>query len=352
MSALLDERVFPFDDPRARSLLTALTTVYGNKHTALQLALSNSMRKADTDWDDKMLDVWPRVLEEATRQRRLCRLVENAARDPNAAKWPVFGYLLSEEASAPEADPCAAHLISCRQRAFFNRGALRTLLQQTVNSQGNRVLAVRGERRTGRTYIWYLIQHVLASRGVDYCRIQMSKYVEPVEVADVANHLSDQFREWNGTVDRNSSQDSQALSLVNQITGLERPIRPLAVVPEATELTTARPGNRLWSVGNGGIGLSRPERGPLGLSTPTEVRPGTPWTLTVTGASSGAYCRVREAETGRSVAGPALWSEDAEQGTLTAEVTLWYPGIYEVVVSSGSQSVTGLVVAVDLADEE
>jgi len=219
---LLDESVFPFDDKRAQMLLKGLATVYANKRTALQLALSAGFGEAEAHWDDGMLDVWPQVLEKAARSGRLRRLVENAAQDPNTHNWPVFRYLATEEPGVAEADPCAAYLINGRQRAFFDRRTLRAVLQEMLNGQGNRVLAVRGDRRTGRTFTWYLIQHVLASRGVDYCRIQMGKYLAPVSVTDIANTLSEQFREWNVSVDQYTSEDSQALSLVNQIKGLMR----------------------------------------------------------------------------------------------------------------------------------
>jgi hypothetical protein len=222
MRALLDEPVFPFEDIRARKLLQALLTIYANKDTALPLALSAGIAEAEARWDQGMMDAWPRVLEETARDGRLRRLVEKAAQDPNTAGWAVFGYLLSEEPDASEADPCAAHLINSRQRAFINRRTLRALLQEMLSGQGNRVLAVRGDQHTGRTYTWYLIQHVLASRGIDYCRIQMGKYLAPVAVTDIANNLSEQFREWNVSVDQYTSEDSQALSLVNQIKGLMR----------------------------------------------------------------------------------------------------------------------------------
>ncbi|MEU0074217.1 effector-associated domain EAD1-containing protein [Streptomyces sp. NPDC006332] len=191
MRPLLDESVFPFDDARAQRLLKGLAAVYANKRTALPLALSAGLEEAEAYWDQRMLDVWPQVLETAARSGRLRRLVENAAQDPNTHNWPVFRYLATEEPGVAEADPCAAHLINSRQRAFFDRRALRSLLQEMLSGQGNRVLAVRGDRRTGRTYTWYLIQHVLASRGVDYCRIQMGKYLAPVSVTDIANTLSE-----------------------------------------------------------------------------------------------------------------------------------------------------------------
>ncbi|MFJ8062988.1 effector-associated domain EAD1-containing protein [Streptomyces sp. NPDC096142] len=222
MRPLLDEPVFPLDDTRAQMLLKGLMKVYANQRSALPLALSAGLEEYEANWDKSMFDVWPQVLEKAARRGKLRRLVELAAQDPNTHGWPVFGYLAAEGPDVPEADPCFAHLISGRQRAFIDRRTLRALLQEMLSGQGNRVLAVRGDQHTGRTYTWYLIQHVLAGSDIDYCRIQMGKYLAPVAVTDIANNLSEQFRGWNVSVDRYTSEDSQALSLVNQIKGLMR----------------------------------------------------------------------------------------------------------------------------------
>ncbi|MEU0622410.1 effector-associated domain EAD1-containing protein [Streptomyces rubiginosohelvolus] len=222
MRPLLDEPVFPLDDLRAQMLLKGLVKVYANRRSALPLALSAGLEEGEAFWEDSMLDVWPQVLEKAARRGKLRRLVELAAQDPNTHAWPVFRYLAAEGPGVPEVDPCSAHLISGQQRAFINRRTLRALLQEMLSGQGSRVLAVRGDQHTGRTYTWYLIQHVLAGSDIDYCRIQMGKYLAPVAVTDIANNLSEQFRKWNVSVDRYTSEDSQALSLVNQIKGLMR----------------------------------------------------------------------------------------------------------------------------------
>ncbi|MFJ5776396.1 effector-associated domain EAD1-containing protein [Streptomyces sp. NPDC093094] len=216
MSALIDEHAFNLDDERARNLLRALIAVYGSKQRAYELVLSAGFREADVDWGNSMTDVWPEILEAAAPAGLLRALVEKAAEDPNTRAFPVFGYLLSERTSAREADPCSAYLVNNRQRAFIDRLGFRTTLHNMVNGDGNRVLAVHGRRRSGRTHSWYLIAHVLDSHGVNRRRIRMSDYSSPVRVADIGHTLREMFG-WNLSVDLNTSEDSQARSLVNQI---------------------------------------------------------------------------------------------------------------------------------------
>ncbi|MET7455816.1 effector-associated domain EAD1-containing protein [Streptomyces sp. NPDC005574] len=216
MSALIDEYAFNLDDERARTLLRALIAVYGSAQRARQLILSAGLREADVNWHSGMADVWPEALEKAAPAGLLRALVEKAAKDPNTKGHPVFEYLLSEETSSPESDPCSTHLVNNRQRAFIDRVAFRATLHGMINGDGNRVMAVQGRRRSGRTHSWYLIAHVLDSHGVNRRRIRMSDYGTPVRVADIGHTLREMFG-WNLSVDPNTSEDSQARSLVNQI---------------------------------------------------------------------------------------------------------------------------------------
>ncbi|MFF7445559.1 MULTISPECIES: effector-associated domain EAD1-containing protein [unclassified Streptomyces] len=216
MPALLDERSFNLDDHRAQTLLKALVTVYSTQPAARQVIAGAGLRAGDINWGQSMADVWPEALELAAPAGRLRALVTWAADDPNTRGHPVFGYLLSEETSPAEADPCTAYLVSNRQRAFFNRLKFRTALHHMVEGAGGRVLAVEGERQSGRTHSWYLIAHVLDSHRVNSRRIRMRDYYSPVEVADIAATLKELFG-WNITLDLNTSEDSQSRSLVNQI---------------------------------------------------------------------------------------------------------------------------------------
>ncbi|MFF5006886.1 effector-associated domain EAD1-containing protein [Streptomyces phaeochromogenes] len=216
MPALLDERSFNLDDDRARNLLKALVTVYSTQSAARQVILGAGLAEGDINWGRSMADVWPEALELAAPAGLLRALVQRAADDPNTRAHPVFGYVLTEETSPAEADPCTAYLVANGQRAFFNRLTFRTLLHHMVEGAAGRVLAVEGERRSGRTHSWYLIAHVLDNHRVNRRRIRMRDFYSPVEVADIGATLRELFG-WNITLDLNTSEDSQSRSLVNQI---------------------------------------------------------------------------------------------------------------------------------------
>ncbi|MFJ6083200.1 effector-associated domain EAD1-containing protein [Streptomyces sp. NPDC092369] len=216
MPALIDERSFNLDDERARNLIRALVTVYSTQPAARQVIVGAGLCEGDINWGQSMADVWPEALELAAPAGRLRALVQLAAKDPNTQAYPVIHYLLTEEASAAEADPCTTYLVANRQRAFFNRLQFRTILRQMVEGAGGRVLAVEGERQTGRTHSWYLIAHVLESHRVNNRRISMDDFYSPVTVADIGDTLRELFG-WDITLDLNTSEDSQSRSLVNQI---------------------------------------------------------------------------------------------------------------------------------------
>ncbi|MFE4359326.1 effector-associated domain EAD1-containing protein [Kitasatospora sp. NPDC056800] len=225
--ALLDLRAFPNEDPRAGELLRALMYTYGLPQPARQVVARAGIAEAEIAWQGAMLDVWPDIVEKAAATGRLRRLVEVVAEDPNSrAASPVFAYLLAEQRISQPAeqttDPFGHGLINDRQRAFFDRTSLRSRLREMVLDRGHRVLTVEGGPRTGRTFTWFLIHHVLASQGIHPCRIRMSEYTEPVRVAELTGFLNDEFREWSVQIDHHSSEDQQADRLVSQLRGRMR----------------------------------------------------------------------------------------------------------------------------------
>ncbi|MFG2909763.1 effector-associated domain EAD1-containing protein [Kitasatospora sp. NPDC048286] len=221
--ALLDQRSFPQDDPRAQRLLNTLMDSYGLQPASRQLAALAGIGAAEIHWQERMFDVWPDIVELAAATGRLRKLVQAAADDPNSqANAVVFRYLLTEEAAEQPTDPFGHGLINDRQRAFFDRKSLRDRLREMVQDRGQRVLTVEGGPRTGRTFTWFLLHHVLTSQGIDPCRIRMSLYTEPVRVAELTAFLNDEFREWSMDIDHHSSEDQQADRLISQLRGLMR----------------------------------------------------------------------------------------------------------------------------------
>jgi tetratricopeptide (TPR) repeat protein len=134
---------------------------------------------------------------------------------------------------------------------------------------------------------------------------------------------------------------------------LDSPI--LDAAPESAEVAVGRLTGHTGRPGGASIGLPSASAAGLGLNTPTEVVPGRPWTLTVTGAGITAgvvVCQIHDLETGLLAAAPALRPVGQDDNALAAEVTLPRAGFYKVVVTRSAQSVTALVVASDLLPED
>ncbi|OIJ63206.1 effector-associated domain EAD1-containing protein [Streptomyces mangrovisoli] len=217
MSALIDQRTFDLGDERARKLLDACIRVFATPHTARQIILAAGLPEAEFPWGAaSMADIWPRALELAAPAGLLRALVEGAARHPETEAHPVFGYLLTEKPSPREADPCSAYLVAHRQRTFMNRLTFRSTLRRMVRGEGGRVLAVQGADGSGKTHSWFLIAHVLGSHPVRCCRIRAGEYHPLVRVVDIGAILREELG-WDISLDTNTSEDSQARSLVNQI---------------------------------------------------------------------------------------------------------------------------------------
>ncbi|MFJ6618080.1 effector-associated domain EAD1-containing protein [Kitasatospora sp. NPDC091335] len=221
--ALLDLRAFPHDDPRGKALLDALMEVYSLQPPARQIAARAGVRAAEIDWQRSMYDVWPDIVDKAATTGLLRRLVEVVAEDSDSrAAAGVFADLLDEQEVARSVDPFDHGLINDGWCAFFDRKPLRSRLRDMVLDRGHRVLTVEGGPRSGRTFTWFLIHHVLTSRGINPCRININEYTEPVRVSDLAEFLNYEFRGWSVEIDHHSSEDQQADRLVRQLRGRMR----------------------------------------------------------------------------------------------------------------------------------
>ncbi|MFI0968252.1 effector-associated domain EAD1-containing protein [Streptomyces sp. NPDC021080] len=217
MALLLDRRVFTFDDPQARDLLKVLLDVYDVEDGVRRFIRSAGMLPADVKWRGKMADDWPRVLEHAAAVGKLRKLIQIVSEDANSAAHDIFKVLLTQEAPARSADPCAALLLGAgRPRAFIDRRDLREILRDMLEAQSGRVLIVDGARRSGKTWTWFLLCHVLDGHGVKPYKIDFSAYAEPVEVRDIVAELSDQLGWDLGQDDTFATEDAQARRVVNR----------------------------------------------------------------------------------------------------------------------------------------
>ncbi|MFD9282437.1 effector-associated domain EAD1-containing protein [Streptomyces mirabilis] len=218
MTLLLDRRVFTLDDPQAQELLQVLLDVYEDKNRVKWFVKSAGVTSSRIDWDGAMDDVWPEVLEKAAREGGLRALVKVISENPNSTEYQIFKTLLTQEPPAADADPCSALLLGGRlPRAFINRRELRSILRDMLCADGSRVLIVTGDQKTGKSWTWFLLCHVLAGQAIRPYRVDLSTYADTARVADIAAELRDQFGWEMDPADLFAGEDVLARSLVNTV---------------------------------------------------------------------------------------------------------------------------------------
>ncbi|MFF6844422.1 effector-associated domain EAD1-containing protein [Streptomyces tanashiensis] len=216
MTLLLDRTDFRLDDPQAKELLGVLLQVHDVEDAVKRFVKTAGMLPAAIEWSGPMTDIWPRVLEHAAAAGRLRTLVQIVSLDANSTAYSIFKVLLTQEPPAGYADPCAALLLgSGLPRAFINRRDLREKLRQMLDAQSGRVLIVDGARKSGKTWTWFLLCHVLHGQGIKPYKIDFSTYAEPVEVRDIVAELSDQIGWDLGHGDAFATEDAQVRRVVN-----------------------------------------------------------------------------------------------------------------------------------------
>ncbi|MEU6672063.1 effector-associated domain EAD1-containing protein [Streptomyces sp. NPDC046727] len=218
MVHLLDRTVFTLDDdPQARELLDALLKAYEDEDGVRRLVKTAGLSPVAIDWKGPLADVWPRVLEHAASERRLRKLIQVVSENENLAAYDIFKLLLTQEDPVGTSDPCAALLLGAGlPRAFINRRELRGTLREMLDAREGRVLIVDGDRRSGKTWTWYLLCHVLRGRGITPYKIDLSAYAQPVEVSDIVAELEDQLGWELGQDDPFASEDARVRRVVNR----------------------------------------------------------------------------------------------------------------------------------------
>jgi hypothetical protein len=183
----LDELPYRFDDPRGRRLLADLLQIF-NAHepTVRQFVEAAGVSLHAIGWTSIMGDVWPDVLRVAAQQRKLRTLVEVVARSDDGAGIDFLHILLAEPLAAGAlpangTDPYNIRLLGSGllPQPFIARHQLRRLLRDFAE-QGARVLVVSGERRAGKSYSWFLINHIAeVVRGVRPSLLDLTKWSGP-----------------------------------------------------------------------------------------------------------------------------------------------------------------------------
>ena len=133
----------------------------------------------------------PPLIDAADSQRWLRDLVQRLA-DQFAARFEFAGLLAEiDRSTTPKtvADPFQEVLLD-GGRPFVNRSPLRANLLDLTNPAGAAVLLVDGAPKTGKTFSFYLINHVAPTQGYIVSKFTMSRLPKPDDLAgDVLSRI-------------------------------------------------------------------------------------------------------------------------------------------------------------------
>jgi len=175
------------------------------------------------NWERRMVDVWPQVLEEAAKAGRLRALVKVIHRDTGTAeRKQLLDRLLAAKPDPAPTDPYRAGLLAAK-RSFIDRVDLRDYLRDLARGDGSRVLVVNGPKNSGKSHSWFLINYVGEHVGVARRRlIDLSTYsgkvpAGAVVVADAIAALLG----WKAppVVDTTNSEDNAVFVLTSWFVG-------------------------------------------------------------------------------------------------------------------------------------
>jgi len=149
-------------------------------------------------------------------------MVALIAKDPGTHAYIIFKRLL--ETPAPVAGPADPYLVcllgSGNRRAFINRSKLRKYVKDLADQGGSRVLIVTGPSSSGKSYSWYLINHVKQIGGFWPHPIDLSTWSgPPAGPADVMREVAYRLGWETPPVDRTAHEDGQARTLLAWFTG-------------------------------------------------------------------------------------------------------------------------------------
>ncbi len=107
-----------------------------------------------------------------------------AAQFPNRNEFGVIkAALVAENVVPTAADPFDEVLLD-GGRPFVNRRSLRRALLTLVDTGGDRVLLVDGKEKTGKSFSFYLVNHVVTRNGFRAHLFDLSKSPSPIQLAE------------------------------------------------------------------------------------------------------------------------------------------------------------------------
>jgi hypothetical protein len=225
---ILDQRSFPSGDPDGKELLAALLELYYLAPDVQRFVQEIGMPPAQFAWNGAMEDVWPEVLQKAAASNLLRRLVRAVAADPGSAAYSaLFQRLLAIPAPAAAGiDPYLVCLLgSGGRRPFLDRTELRTHLRELARENGPRVLIITGPAQSGKSYSWYLIDHVKRVGAFSPIRVDLSSSAwsgPAAGPADVMGEVAYKLGWAPPVADPTAQEDTQARTLRNWFLGRVR----------------------------------------------------------------------------------------------------------------------------------
>ena len=217
---ILDQTYFSPADRDGQELLAAVLALYYQAEQARTLVQAADLPPAQFAWNTPMADVWPRILERAAAGHAMSRLLTAIRDDPGSAAYPVFARLLTATGAEP-ADPFLACLLGTGgRRAFIDRTTLRQCVRELVDPVGPRVLIVTGPPLSGKSYSWYLINHVRRQGGFAPHPVDLSQWSgPPAGPADVMRLITNALCWEMQPADRTAMEDAQARTLLSWFSG-------------------------------------------------------------------------------------------------------------------------------------
>jgi hypothetical protein len=213
---ILDQTYFNRGDPDGKELLDALLTLYYQQQKTISVVQEAGMKPSQFCWNDPMEDVWPEILEKAAATQTLLRLIKVISEDSASTAYPVFRRLLERPVAARPIDPYLACLLGTGNRhAFIDRSMLRDHVRDMADPDGPRVLIVTGPSCSGKSYSWYLINHVRREGEFSPHPVNFSQWSgPPAGPADVMRLVAATLCWEAPPVDHTALDDAQARTLL------------------------------------------------------------------------------------------------------------------------------------------
>lgn len=139
-------------------------------------------------WQNVPMDATPRqavnlVVDLATIHNWLSQLVAEIPENPsNRAELEAIKALIAAEPAPTTADPFAEVLLD-GNRPFVNRVDLRSCLRALCSPGGSPLLMVDGQPLTGKSFSFYLAQHIARQRGFIPSQFEVDRTPHPQELA-------------------------------------------------------------------------------------------------------------------------------------------------------------------------